>query len=107
MRRLALLPLIGLLGAASDVTFSTDWPPARFQRDTIVTVAFLTPDGVQTACGTGGLPGVVNMRACSSGPTGRRLVVVPRPGTVSHEEFARLVSHELAHANKWTRMHER
>jgi len=85
------------------VTQAVQAPPERFKGP--APVVYLHAGAVAQECGNPlYVSCAVPMPEGVAGPDWR--IVTPDPCTYS-ETYARLVCHELAHANGWTREHER
>ena len=111
MRRLALLPLIGLLGAASDdiprgpgTLIYGGWPPDRYLREARPNLILTTYDRVQALCRLGTptpLPPGVPYDGCHRG----KWIITFLPSKGDGEHFARVFAHELAHHHGWAKDH--
>jgi hypothetical protein len=100
---LAAAAAIAVLASAPTM-FTDVWPPGAFQKDTTVTVEFAGQNAIERTCHPlfGAPPKGMITRACH---TGRRLVM-PNPCTFPRDdEYARLLCHELGHANGWPASH--
>ena len=76
------------------------WPPERYLRETRLTWVIAPFDRVQTLCREGSnnpLPPNRDYDGCHK--DGRIITFMPSKGDGEH--FARIVAHELAHANSW------
>ena len=81
--------------------------PAEFRGDNTVAVEFVSPMMVGVRCAQRGAHvfGVpqLNSMGCGDG----RMITMPNPcQTLTSGWYARLLCHELAHANGWSRTHE-
>lgn len=81
--------------------------PAEFRGDNTVAVEFVSPMLVGARCAQRGahIFGVpqLNSMGCGDG----RMITMPNPcQTITSGWYARLLCHELAHANGWSRTHE-
>lgn len=81
--------------------------PAEFRGDNTVAVEFVSPMLVGARCAQRGahIFGVpqLNSMGCGDG----RMITMPNPcQTLTSGWYARLLCHELAHANGWSRTHE-
>lgn len=79
-------------------------PPARFQHNTIVPVQFADQSTMGITCAKRGGASMLASMACSS----TDLMSVPNPCTVANGGwYARMMCHELGHANGWAAGHPR
>jgi hypothetical protein len=86
-------------------TIDSGWPPSSWTDDNTVTTHFTNQAGVDRLCGKA--PPGYRTLGCSY--RGKREIVLPNPcsGEFGNEDFAKLVCHELAHANGWPGDHPR
>lgn len=93
--------------SAAEPTKDDGWPPERFFEDRSLTVAF--KGDPNELCGFPVEPGWRLLGCHMRDFWGSRLVL-PNPctwGEYKDEDYARLVCHELGHANGWTGDHPR
>ena len=98
-----LLALLACAACAAYARLPVQAPPERFKGP--APVVYLHAGAVAQECGNPlYVSCAVPMPEGVAGPDWR--IVTPDPCTYN-ETYARLVCHELAHANGWTREHER
>ena len=103
---LAALAAIAAPPAPAPTPFSDARPPVRFQGDATVKLEITDQAGIERACHPlfGAPPAGMKTDACQTGDR----VILPNPCTFPESDrYAALLCHELAHANGWSRNHER
>ena len=90
--------------AVAPTLYSNGRPPERFQQNATVTLEVQDQAGIDRICHPlfGRPPAGRKTDACQ---TGRR-VIAPNPCNFPKEAYARLLCHELGHANGWSRRHD-
>jgi hypothetical protein len=99
-----LLAAAAAAAAASHPSYYTNQsPPQRFQRDTTVQLQITGQDGIDRAChkAFGAPPPGMKTDACEI--DGR--VIAPNPCSFPADPYARLLCHEIGHANGWPASH--
>ena len=87
--------ILALLVPLAEITL----PPERYRSDTTSTITFAKPELVQELCGKRGVDELV---ACFEPP----VIIVPNPCDYPDESYARIVCHEIGHANGWPADHK-
>lgn len=80
-------------------------PPAQLQHDNVVTMEFAGQSRINDVCNAqfGAPPAGMQTQACAT--AGKRLIM-PNPCAFPESEtYARLLCHELGHANGWPPTH--
>ena len=96
--------IFALVGGAEPSLYTNVHPPARFQRDTSFVLEVRDQAGINRICDPlfGRPPAGMKTDACHTG----RKVVAPNPCSYPQTEtYARLLCHEMAHANGWPPTH--
>ena len=83
--------------------YSDGRPPARYQGGATVMLQTTDQAGINSTCQAlfGAPPAGMKMNACN---TGER-IVMPNPCDYPNEAYAKLLCHELGHANGWPMTH--
>lgn len=84
--------------------YDNDLPPARYQGDATVSVSFASTRGVNDRCAqvVGQSPPGRHWGACHLS-TG--IIIFPNPCLYPDQPYAKLMCHELGHANGWPADH--
>jgi hypothetical protein len=91
--------------APHSTLYSDGIPPARFQKDGVAVVLFVSPDGIDGLCGKAG-PGRVMLACTNWTAKGVAIVTLPNPCPRADKEyFARIACHELGHVGGWPATH--
>ena len=102
----ALFAVLAAVAAPSaPALFSDAKPPARFQGPTTVVLQVTDQAGIDRVCHPlfGKPPAGMKTDACHTGEK----VVLPNPCTFPQSDgYARMLCHELGHANGWSANHE-
>ena len=99
------LILAAAAALAPGSSFDDGRPPARFQGDATVVLEVTDQAGIERTCHAlfGAPPPHLKTNACH---TGERMVM-PNPCLAPPEEtYARMLCHELGHANGWASTHD-
>lgn len=93
--------------APHSTLYSDAWPPDRFKGNAIVKVRFADPRDINGPfCGKA--PAGMVTEACTffDKDSGEWIVTLPNPnGFPKSDDYARLVAHEIGHANGWPATH--
>ncbi len=101
---LVILAAAAALAPGEPTRFSDGRPPERFQGNTSVRLEVTDQAGIERACHPlfGAPPAGMQTQACQTGDR----VIAPNPCTFPQTEtYARLLCHELGHANGWASTH--
>ena len=97
-----MLKSLIIAALAAGTLISDGVPPARFQRDAVAQVWFVSPGAVDLICDQKGLG--FNVVACSY--PAQRKIIVPNPCLADPREYyGRMLCHELGHINGWPGNH--
>jgi hypothetical protein len=87
-------------------TINSDMPPARFQGDVGVAVYFTDQSGIEKYCGKAS-PGHIIIACHRKHINGTSVLFMPNPClTGGLEQYAKIMCHEIGHANGWSGDHE-
>ena len=97
--------LAAAAAALSAPSYYTDQtPPERFRRDTTVRLQITGQDGINQACHKAFGPPPPGMKTDACEIDGR--VIAPNPCAFpASDAYARLLCHEIGHANGWPASH--
>lgn len=116
MKALEIIALAALASAAplamppappiAPATMDNGMPPKRFHGNSSAVIIFTDRAGIDELCDTAD-PGFQIVACKRTFENGVPLVVVPNPCPIGNVElYAKIMCHEMAHVNGWSREHE-